>query len=183
VLLFAFFASFALASSAEARRRVTVVHRPHHTRVVVHRGFPLHRTLPHVYVRAPRFTVRVAPRVFLPAVVFGAAIVAAEVGAEAAIWHASESLEKDDEWTELMLDADKSGRRLLLEVGQGPAAISFAEVVFANGETQVVDFDEKVRAPGLYSLLDFKEPRKVDHVRVVAKAEGDQTAISLRLLS
>jgi hypothetical protein len=170
-----------LATSADARR-VTVVHRPHHTQVIVHRGFPIHRTLPHVVVRAPLFRVRVAPRVFLPPVVFGAAIVATEVAAENQIWRGNQSLEKGDEWTEFMLDVDQSGRRLLLDISGGAAAVSFAEVVFENGDTQVVDFDDKAHAPGLYRLLDLEHSRKVDHVRVVARAEGDATALSLRLV-
>jgi len=36
---------------------------------------------------------------------------------------------------------------------------------------------------GIYSLLDFKDGRKVDHVRIVAKASGDSTKIWLDLLT
>lgn len=169
-----------LASAADAAR-VRVVHRGHRTRVVVHRGFPIHRTLPHVYVRAPRVAVRVTPRVYLSPVVFGATVVAVSER-DAQVWRDSEQLEADDEWTEFTLNVDKRGTRLLLEVQGGPAQISFAEVVFENGDTQVVDFADGAHPPGIYSLLDFKDGRKVDHVRVVAKAEDDESQIGLRLL-
>jgi hypothetical protein len=46
----------------------------------------------------------------------------------------------------------------------------------------VVDFDDKVFKPGLYTLLDFKDGRKVDHVRVVARAMSDATRLTARIL-
>jgi len=55
-------------------------------------------------------------------------------------------------------------------------------VVFENGETQVIDFNERVHTRGTYSLLDFRDGRKVDHVRVVAKASGEETEITLHLV-
>jgi hypothetical protein len=171
----------ALASSADAAR-VRVVRRPHRTTVTVRNGFPLHRPLPHVYVRAPRVAVRVAPRVYLPPVVFGATVVALPA-ADVQVWHEGETLARDEEWTDFTLNVDRRGSRLLLEVEKGPAQLSFAEVVFDNGDTQVVDFDDRVHAPGVYTLLDFADGRKVDHVRVVAKAEGKSTRIALRLIS
>lgn len=170
-----------LASAADAAR-VRVVHRGHRTRVTVRRGFPIVRPLPHVYVRAPRVAVRVAPRVYLPPVAFGAAVVVAPKG-DVQVWREGEQLDADDEWTDFTLNVDRRGSKLLLEVQDGPAQISFAEVVFDNGDTQVVDFADGVHPPGLYSLLDFENGRKVDHVRVVAKAEDDASEISLRLLS
>ena len=63
------------------------------------------------------------------------------------------------------------------------AQISFAEVVCENGETQVVDFNDRVHAKGVYSLLDFKAGRRVDHVRIVAKAATEETQIRVHLLS
>ncbi len=158
-----------------------VVHPGRRTVVTVHRGFPLHRRLPHVYVRTPVVAVRTTPRLFLPPVVFGTVVVAAPAR-DAGIWFGEEKLDRDDGWTELTLNVDRRGNRLLLEIDQAPARISFAEVVFENGEAQVVDFDDRVHAPGTYALLDFKDGRKVDHVRVVAKTEAAASALSLYLL-
>ncbi|HYU31963.1 MAG TPA: hypothetical protein VEW48_07355 [Thermoanaerobaculia bacterium] len=172
--------ALSVAPAAEAAR-VRVVHRGRRTTVRVHTGFPLRRPLPPVYVRAPRVTVRVTPRVFLPPVAFGAVVVAAPP--EARVWRETEHLDRDDGWTEFTLNVDRRGRQLLLEVDRGPAQISFAEVVFDNGDAQVVDFADTVRAQGVYTLLDFKDGRKVDHVRVVAKADAASSEISLHLLA
>jgi hypothetical protein len=171
-----------LVTTAEAAR-VRVVHRgPRRTTVVVHRGFPLRRPLPHVVIRAPRVAVRVTPRLFLPSVVFGAAVVAALPGPDVIVWHDSEVLNRDEEWTEFTLNVDQRGTGLLLDISKGSAQISFAEVVFENGDAQVVDFNDKVHREGIYNLLDFKDGRKVDHVRIVAKADGPSTQISVHML-
>jgi hypothetical protein len=174
--------TLALALPAEARR-VRVVRHPHRTTVIVHRGFPIHRVLPAVVVRTPGFAVRVAPRVFLPPVVFGATVVAALPAPGVRVWRQAEVLERDDEWTELNMDVDRRGSQLLLQVDRGAAQVSFAEVVFDNGEAQVVDFNDRVHRQGIYNLLDFKDGRKVDHVRVVAKADSPRSEISLHLVS
>ena len=167
------------ASPVDAAVR-RVVRRGPRGRVVVHTAFPLRRTLPRVYVRAPLVAVRVTPRVFLPGVAFGAAVIAANAGVMT--WQASEALDREDDWTEFTMNVDQRGRKLLLEIDQGPAQISFAEVVFENGDAQVVDFDDRVHAQGTYLLLDFKDGRKVDHVRLVARAERAATKISLHLV-
>src|SRR5262245_25371995 len=164
-------------------RRVRVVHHGPRTTVVVHRGFPLVRPLPHVYVRAPRVAVRVVPRVFLPPVVFGAVVVPVRPAPRAIVWRETEALDRADDWTEFTMNVDRRGSKLLLDVTGGAAQISFAEVVFENGETQVVDFNDRVHRQGLYSLLDFRDGRKVDHVRIVAKADSPSTDISLHLLA
>lgn len=149
--------------------------------VVVHPGFPLRRTLPRVYVRAPRVAIRVTPRLFLPSVVFGAAVVATRPRAEEIVWHATEPLARDDGWTELSLNVDGRGRQLLLDIDKGAAQVSFAEVVFTNGEARVIDFQDRVHRQGLYSLLALEDGRQVDHVRLVARADGPSTEITLRL--
>jgi hypothetical protein len=83
--------------------------------------------------------------------------------------------------------ADQTDDRLKLQrqlaAVQGAAQISFAEIVFENGDTQVVDFNDKTHARGVYSFLDFKDGRKVDHVRVVAKADSERSEISLHMVS
>jgi len=176
-------ALLSLAAQSEAARRVVVRRGPHRTTVTVHRGFPLHRTLPGVYVRAPRVAVRVTPSVFLPPVVFGAVVVAERPAPGVRAWEDRAVLDRDEGWTEFTLNADRRGRQLLLDVSRGPAQISFAEVVFDNGETQVVDFADKVHHEGLFSLLDFRDGRKVDHVRIVAKADARESEVALVLVS
>ena len=168
----------AFAGSAGAARRRIVVRGPRRT-VVVHTGFPVHRVLPAVVVR-PGPVVRVAPRVYLAPVVFGATVVALPA---ATGWRGSESLDRDDGWTDFTMNIDKRGRELLLQIDHGAAQISFAEVVFENGETQVVDFNDAIHRTGTYSLLNFKDGRKVDHVRVVAKADRDNTDITVHLVA
>jgi hypothetical protein len=170
---------FAAAGAAEARRvRRTVVVRGPRVKVKVHSSFPIRRTLPTVVVR-PGPAVRVAPRVYLAPVVFTAAVVSTIPAAD---WRQSEALDREDGWTDFTMNVDRRGRQLLLQITEGPAQINFAEIVFENGETQVVDFNERVHTRGTYSLLDFKDGRKVDHVRVVAKASGDETEITLQLV-
>jgi len=168
------------ANAARVVRTTRVTrHGVTHTRVVVRPGFPIHRTLPAVVVRP--YTVRVAPRVYLAPVVFTAAVVAS-IPSSPQNWRGTETIEREDGWTDFTMDVDRRGGKMMLEIGPGAAQISFAEVVFENGETQVVDFDDKVHARGTYSLLDFRDGRKVDHVRVVAKAAGDETDIGVRLI-
>ena len=55
--------------------------------------------------------------------------------------------------------------------------------MFENGETQVVDFNDHVHRTGTYSLLNFRDGRKVDHVRIVAKADRDDTDITVHLVA
>ena len=166
-----------LAGPAEAARRRVVVRGPHRT-VVVHTGFPVHRVLPAVVVR-PGAVVRVAPRVYLPAVAFTAAVVTLPAHSD---WRGTEGLDREDGWTDFTMNIDQRGRNLLLQI-DGAAQVSFAEIVFENGETQVVDFNDAVHRAGTYELLNFKDGRKVDHVRVVAKADRDNTDITVHLVA
>ncbi len=166
-----------LAGTADAARRV-VVRGPRRT-VVVRTGFPVHRVLPTVVVR-PGPVVRVAPRVYLAPVVFTAAVVALPAVTD---WRGTEGLDRDDGWTDFTMNVDRRGRELLLQIDRGAAQVSFAEVVFENGETQVVDFNDAVHRSGTYRLLDFKDGRKVDHVRIVAKADRDNTDITVHLIA
>ena len=175
-----------LTASADARvTHVRVVHHPayHRTTVVVHTGFPIRRTLPAVYVRPPAVAVRVAPRVFLPPVVFGAAVVATVPAPKTVIWTGTEGLSDENGWSDLTMNVDRRGTKLLLDISRGPAQVSFAEVVFENGETQVVDFNDHVHKLGQYALLDFADGRKVDHVRIVAKADADASDLTVRMIA
>ncbi len=177
-----------MVEPAFAARRTTVVKRGPRgrvtrTTVVTHRGWPLRRPARVVYVRPIRRPFLVHPAVFLPAVVFTAAVVAASAAPvkDVIVWEDSETLSKGEDWTEFNLNADSHGTRLWLEIASGKAQFDWAEVVFENGDARVVDFQEKTHAAGLYPLLDFKDGRKVDHVRVVARAKSDEAKIVLRM--
>ena len=171
-----------LGAAAADAARVRVTHRGPRTRVVVRAGFPLHRTLPHVHVRAPRAAVRVAPRVYVAPVRFRAVAVPAPLP-EHRVWLGREELREDEGWTDLTMGTDAVGGRLVLQIADGPVRLSFAEVVFENGEAQVVDFDDGVHRAGAYPLLDFDGRRRVDHVRLVARATRGEATLSLHLLS
>lgn len=168
-------------SEMQAARVVRVRTRPARVRVTVRPGFPIRRTLPAVVVR-PGPVIRVAPRAYLAPVVFGAVVVATLPPPAAREWTAAEDLDREDGWTDFTMDVDRRGTALLLDVDRGAAQVSFAEVVFENGEAQVVDFNDHSVKRGVYSLLDFRDGRKVDHVHVVAKADTADATIRLHLL-
>jgi hypothetical protein len=164
------------APTADARP-ARVVHRgPHgHATVVVHRGFPIRRHLPAVIVRPPRAAVALAPRVYLAPVVWRPAVVALPFRSDL-VWEDGETLAKDDDWTDFTLNVNDAGRKLFMRI-EGTAQLNFAEVVFANGDAQVVDFNESTRGAGVYSLLDFADGRKVAYVRMVARARTPKARI------
>jgi hypothetical protein len=169
---------------AFAARRVVVKRGPHRrTTVVVHRGWPLRRPARVVVVRPARVAVRVRPALYLAPVIFvGTVIAVANAPArDILVWEDAETLAKDEDWTEVTLNADARGTKLWLEVKAGRAQFDWAEVVFENGDTQVVDFKERTYGPGLYSLLDFRDGRKVDHVRLVARAKSDEARVALMM--
>ena len=97
------------------------------------------------------------------------------------MWEDGETLAKDEDWTEFTLTCDNRGTRLWLEVAAGKVQFDWAEVVFENGDAVVVDFAEKTHRPGLYSLLDFRDGRKVDHVRLVARAKTPEARVVLKM--
>jgi hypothetical protein len=170
------------ATAAEAARvRVTKKGpRGRRTTVTVRTGFPIKRNLPHVVVR-PAPVVRVTPRAYLATVAFGAVVVATLPSHRE--WHGSEALEREDGWTDFTMNVDARGTKLFLQIDRGAAQVSFAEVVFENGDVQVVDFNDRTHRTGAYELLDFRDGRKVDHVRVVARASTRETEITLHLVS
>lgn len=173
--------SFFAPAIAEAAR--VRVHRGpfHRTTVVVRTGHPIRRPMHAVVIRRPALSVRVAPAIFLPLVVWKPVVIATRPPADVILWQDSETIESDEEWTETLFDCDKRGEKLYLEVVSGRVQFDFAEVVFDNGDCQTVDFNEKTHKAGLYSLLDFKDGRKVDHVRLIAKAKTDEAKIALML--
>jgi hypothetical protein len=170
-----------LAADASAGR-VVVRKGPRGKRVTVHRGFPIRRTLPNVVVR-PAPVVRVTPRVYLAPVTFGAVVVASLPPADRRTWTGAETLEREEGWTDVTMNVDRRGERMVLEIDRGAAQVSFAEIVFENGDAQVIDFNDRTHASGAYSLLDFADGRKVDHIRVVAKATTRESVIRVHLVS
>ena len=171
-----------LVEPAFAARRAVVRRGLHHrTVVVVHRGWPLHRPARMVVVRPARVAYRVAPAVFLPVVFWSGVVVATAPARDILVWEDGETIAKDEDWAELTLNCDNQGTALWLEVASGQAQFDLAEVVFENGEARVVDMKEWTRGPGYYSLLDFKDGRKVDHVRLVARAKSDNARVVLRM--
>lgn len=146
--------------------------------VPVGREFPIHRALPLVVVR-PGPAVVVAPRLYLAPILFGRVVVRSLPGGQ--VWEGSQRLEKRDGWTDFTMDIDRRGERLYMNIDRGAANLSFAEVVFDDGQSQVIDFGDREERPGLYSLVDFTGGRKIDHVHIVAKADTKKSDITLRL--
>src|SRR4051794_38067651 len=141
-------ATVSLSQANAARVRVRTGRR---TTVVVRTGFPLHRVLPAVVVRGPAVAVRVAPRVYLAPVVFRPVFVASLPPVSARPWTEAEVLDRADGWTDVTMNVVRRGSGVLLEIDRGAAQISFAEIVFENGDTQVVDFNDGVHRTGTYS--------------------------------
>lgn len=173
-----------MVSPALAIRRVVRRAGPHRrTVVVVHRGWPLRRPMRAAIIHPVRTVVRVNAASYLAPVVFTSGVIAATSAPahDLIVWEDAETLTKAEDWTEFTLNCDTRGKQLWLEVAGGKAQLDWAEVVFENGEAQVVDFGEKTQGPGLYSLLDFKDGRKVDHVRVLARAKSNEVRVVLRM--
>ncbi len=177
-----------LESLAGQRRRVVVrparvvVRRPVvRTRLVVRNGYPIRRVLPAaVVVRPARRVVTVgAPLVFLPSLVWAPTVVTLPAG-DRLVWQDSEQINRDEGWVDTTLGIDESGNALFLDIN-GKAGINFAEITFANGNVQVVDFNERTHGTGIYKLLDFADGRHVKTVRMLAKSESDETNLTVYL--
>jgi hypothetical protein len=97
------------------------------------------------------------------------------------VWENTAIVTREDEWTELVSGCDAQGRKIYLEIIGGKLQADWAEVVFADGEAQVVDFGEKTHGAGLYELIRIADGRKVDHVRMVARTRGDETRVTLKM--
>lgn len=173
---------------AAQRRKVVVrpnrvvVRRPAtHTKIVVRTGHPIRRALPATVVLRPaRRTVVVgAPLVFLPAVAWTSAT-ASLPSSDRLVWQDSESVSSEEGWVDANFGVDGSGNALFLRV-DGRAEFNFAEVAFANGNVQVVDFNERTHGDGLYRLLDFADGRHVKTVRLLARSKSDETKLTVYL--
>ncbi len=148
------------------------------TRVVVHPGFPIRRALPVVVLR--RRPVVVTERlVYVRPVIWLPLFVSLPPRARL-VWEDGETLQKYEGWTEVALDVNDRGDKLYLEL-TGRTQLDWAEVVFGNGQAQVVDFNARTHRPGLYSLLDFRDGRTVRYVRLLARAKSPQSRVVVRL--
>jgi hypothetical protein len=168
-----------LAAEAGAGR-VKVVERkgPTRTRVVVHQGFPIRRALPVVVVR--RRPVVVTERIVYAPPIRWRPLFIGLPPRERLGWEDSETLQKYEGWTEVTLEVNDRGEKLYLEL-TGRTQIDWAEVVFGNGQAEVVDFNSGTFQRGIYSLLDFRDGRQVRYVRLVARAKSPESRIILRL--
>jgi len=178
-LLTALLAAGLVPAQLEAARKVVVRGRSHRTTVVVHRGFPIRRPLPGgVLVRPARTTVVIgAPLIYLPAAVFAVAVVTLPPR-ERLVWEDTERISKSEDWVDLNFGVDGRGDALLLDI-QGRAQLNFAEVTFANGQVQVVDFNDRAYGAGTYRLLDFTDGRGVKTVRLLARSKSKETTFRL----
>ena len=180
--LLAAVAMLVLAGPAGAKRS----HVPHHDLsvkrviVAVGPGHPIQRDQPLVVQHRTGVAVRVRPTMYLPLVAWRSVPIARPAPARV-VWRDSEPLSFDDDWTETTFDCNQAGSRLYLELVSGRVQLDFIEVVFENGDCQVVDFSNRSHAPGVYSLLDLGEVRTVDHVRVIARSRSDVGRIALML--
>ncbi len=96
-------------------------------------------------------------------------------------WEDSAWLEGEEGWVEFTLDSGAAGERLWIEIRDGRAQIDWAEIVFDDGLSQVVDFNERSFGPGIYRFLEFRYTRGVAYVRMVARATTNRVQIILRL--
>jgi len=168
------------------RRKTVVVHPARHPvparhALVVRTGHPINRLLPRdVVVRPARRTVVVnAPLRFLPGLRWRPAVVTLPPR-ERVVWQDTQSIARDEEWVDVNYGVDGNGSALVLDLN-GQAKLNFAEVTFASGNVQVVDFDEQSHGNGTYKLLDLSGDQHVMTVRLVAKSESDDTKINLYL--
>jgi hypothetical protein len=178
-------ALFSANALAVQRGRVVVrrpVRRPVvHTRLVVHPRHPIRRVLPTAVVVRPahRPVVVGAPLVYLPALAWTPTAVSMPQH-ERLVWQDSETIEQSEGWVDANFGIDSSGNALFLNI-DGSAGLNFAEVVFANGNVQTVDFNERKHESGTYKLLDFVDGRHVKTVRILAKSETENTKLSVYL--
>ena len=176
------------AASIAGQRRRVVVRRPvvvRHpvvrTRMILNARHPIHRVLPAAVVVRParRIVVVNKPLVYLPAVAWTRTVVAMPAS-DRLVWQDSETIARDEDWVDTNFGVDSDGNALFLDI-DGKATLNFAEVTFANGNVQVVDFNEQTHGTGVHKLLDFADGRRVMTVRILAKSESDETKLAVYL--
>ncbi|MFN7919310.1 MAG: hypothetical protein U0Q16_04390 [Bryobacteraceae bacterium] len=141
-------------------------------------GHPIHRPRT-VVVRRP-VIVAAAPVVYAAPVVWTRVVVAAPPR-ERLVWEDTETLFREDDWSDTSLRVHNRGKELLLRL-DGRAQIDFAEVAFHNGQVQVVDFNEAVLGAGTHRLLDFANGREVESVRLVARSRTPRVRVSVLMV-
>lgn len=94
------------------------------------------------------------------------------------VWEDSETIRRRDDWVDTYFNVNNRGEALYFRVA-GRAQVDFAEVMFDNGQVQVVDFNEAPLEDGVYRLLDFQNGRKVDGVRMVARSRAPQSTLTV----
>jgi hypothetical protein len=197
------------AGAAGLERRPIPPPPPARAPYTVHHGWPLNRPPRPVVVHRPHehHGRRASVRIYLPPLVFGGVVVGDHryrdypyyrdnpydydyryyYGSprpyvrDRLTWMDGETLYREEGWTEFTLDCNARGGRLWFEVRDGRVRLDWAEVVFENGEVQVVDFSERSIGPGVYSLLQFRGDLRVDHVRMVAEAASREVRLILRM--
>lgn len=176
----------AVADPAQAARLGGIHQSAARTKAVVHRGWPLRRPARAVVVRPARAVPRVKPAAYLAPVAFTGAAAGADRTSShpnAFAWDDAERLIREEDWTEFTLRPGAPGKRMSLAVAGGTVQFDWAEVVFENGEARVVDFKSSTHGPGYHQPVDFRDGRKVDHVRVVARSRTYEAKIVLRAQS
>lgn len=140
-------------------------------------GHPIRRSRTVVVWRTP---VVVAPsaRVVYAAPVAWTRAVVARPPSNRLVWEDSEVIQRNEDWVDSHFSVKNSGDALILNV-DGRAQVDFAEVHFGNGQVQVVDFNESLLQTGTYRLMDFGDGRRVDHVRVVARARTPRAKLTV----
>jgi hypothetical protein len=153
------------------------------TALVFAEDWPLAAAVRAAIVHPARTDIKVVGATFLEPVPFAETRVVATAAPsrDAIVWEDGETLLKDEDWTQFTLGCDSRGGRMWLEIQTGKVQFEWAEVVFQTGESQVVEFSEKVQTPGLFSLLDVPNGKIVDHVRVLARAKSDEAKVIVRL--
>lgn len=159
-----------LAAEVLSAARVVISVRP---------GHPIRRSLSRTVVVRParRVVVTRRPIVYLPPVIWAAPVVAIPPR-NRVLFEDSETIRRNEGWVDTNFGVDNRGESLLMNI-EGQARLDFAEVTFENGQVQVVDFNERVEKSGTYRLLDFADGRRVNDVRIVAKAESAKARITI----
>lgn len=144
-------------------------------------GHPLSRPGRMVIVRPvrPGAVVVRGPVVYAPAVVWTRTVVALPPRPRL-LWEDSETIARREDWVDTTLNVNNRGNALYLNI-DGGAHLDFAEVMFGNGQVQVVDFRESRVESGTFLLLDFANGRRVNSVRLVAKSQTPQARLTVYL--
>lgn len=155
--------------------------RPARRVVVVHPGWPLRRPVRHVVVHPDQRHVRIVPRLYLPPLVFVSILVVERPPHDRIVWEDGETIDRTDDWCEIVLDCNAHGTRLWYEVESGRVQVDWAEVVYTDGSAQVVDFESRTQGPGLYRLLEHHEARSIDHARMIVRSRTTESRIALHM--